>query len=131
VTVRKVAAMVGCSKNSVTKQFNEWLDETTEERREGLERERSRVIARLTAIADDARRGMAVARGDRTLEPADRVTAETKYMQQERQAWQQLSIVAGYNAPQRIEMSGGLTLPTDEEADKILAELDQLPPPTP
>ena len=129
IPVRKVAADVGTSKTTVTQVFHAWLDETTVERRESLERERSRVITRLERIADDARIGANAGIRDKSLDTVDRVNVLTKYMQQERQAWAQLATVAGYNAPQRVEMSGGLTLPSDEEAARILAEIDELPPP--
>jgi hypothetical protein len=132
VPVRAVAQQVGCNKDTVTSVFNAWLDETTDERREQLERERSRVITRLAAIADDARRkasDIGARRGSDDTSDADLWVAESRYMHAERQAWKDLATVAGLNAPTQIAMAGGFQMPTEAEAAAILAELDQLSEP--
>ena len=121
VPVRQVAAEVGCNKDTVTKWFNRWLDETSVERRTQLDREQSRVITRLVSLADDARRQTVRVRADLTAEPAARWTAEARFMQAERSALRDLSTVAGFDAPKRIEMAAAVTM-TEAEALAILGD---------
>ena len=121
MSVREVASTVGVNKDTVTKHFNRWLDKTSVERRDELERERSRVLTRFAALADDARRSVTRVRADWSVEPAARWTAETRFMQIERSALRDLSMVAGFEAPKRIEMAAAVTM-SEAEALKILAE---------
>ena len=85
VPVRTVAKQVGCNKDTVTKWFNRWLDATSDARREELERERSRVIARQVSLADDARRETVKARQSSEGDVAARWAAAVRFMQVERQ----------------------------------------------
>ena len=62
VPYKETAAKFGCSKNTVMAHWHKWLDQTTEERREQMERKRSEVIARLDSTASRARRGAVDAR---------------------------------------------------------------------
>jgi len=111
VSVREIAAAVGCDKDTVSKYWHQWLDETAEERREHLERHRSEVIARLGSVA---RRARVEAAGS----PADRV----RFLGEERQAWRALSTVAGFDAPTRIQLATFDTM-TEEEAAAALDKL--------
>ena len=114
VPVRDIAATVGCNKNTVTAVWSDWLDETSDEHREPLERRRSEVIARLDHIAAQCCRGAIEA-----TDPAIKV----KYLSEERRTLVALASVAGYDAP--IRVAPAFPTMTDEEARKIR---DELPP---
>ena len=126
VPVRQVAQQVGCNKDTVTKHFNAWLDETSAERRDAMERERSRVLTRLHLIANEARRQavrVQATQPDDTMSRADLWTGEARFMHTERQAMRDLSTIAGYAAPQTFHLTGGVDLMSKEEAAAALAKL--------
>jgi len=111
VSVLDIAKIVGVNKNTVTKHWQDWLDQTTVERREQLERKRSEMIVRL---GDVARR----ARTEEAETPADRA----RFLAEERQAWRALSTIAGFDAPTKVQLASFDAM-TEEEAR---AGLDKL-----
>ena len=125
VPVRQVAEIVGCNKATVVSHWHKWLDETTEERRADLERKRSEVIERMASVAVAARRGAVRARVSRDMTPDERAKIEARYLAEERQALTNLSRIAGFDAPTKVVTSFTPEM-SDEEASKILAELDDL-----
>lgn len=121
ITYRQIAQEVGCDKDTVADHWHKWLDRTSDERREHLERKRSEVIERLDSVAANARRGALRARAEL---PADEAAkAEARFIAEERQALIGLSKVAGYDAPTRISTTFVPEM-SEEEAARILAELD-------
>lgn len=119
VPVRAIATEVGVAANTVVDHWHKWLDATTEDRREQLERHRSATIARLDHVAVNARRGAIRARTSSGLSEDDRARAEVRYLAEERQALRALSTVAGFDAP--IRVTGSFTTMTEEEAAAMLA----------
>jgi hypothetical protein len=118
ITYKAIASEVGCNIDTAVRHWNNWLDETSVERREQMERKRTEVIARLDSTAANARRGALRARSEL---PADEAAkAEARFLAEERQALIGLARVAGYDAP--IQVSGRVEL-SDEEAREVLRKL--------
>ena len=122
-TTREIAKEVGCAINTVTLHWHQWLDETQADRREHLERHRSRLIAQLESAAALARKGANRARESSGMDADQRARAEARYLSEERQALRILSTVAGFDAP--IRVAAAFDTMTDDEARRILAELDE------
>lgn len=118
-SVRDVAAEVGCSTNTVTTHWNNWLEESGRERRDELERQRTELIARLDSNAALARKGALLARTDEDLR------AEGLMLAAERRALVDIARVAGYEAPRRISVEPAATM-SEEEAAAVLAEWERL-----
>lgn len=118
VPVREIASRVGCNKDTVTKHWHRWLDESTETRRAEMERKRSEVIARLDSTAAKARKGWVQA--GFMDDASDASKAQARFLAEERQALIGLARVAGYDAP--IQVSGRVEL-SDDEAREALRKL--------
>lgn len=114
----KTAERLGCSKNTVMDHWHKWLDQSSEERREQLERKRTEVIERLDSSAAKARKGAVRAR--LLDDESEAAKAEARYLAEERQALIGLARVAGYDAP--ISISGRVEM-SDEQAREALAKL--------
>ena len=54
--------------------------------------------------------------------------AVVRCMNVERRALMDMARIGGLLAPQNVTVGGGFQFPTEEEAIRILAELDELPP---
>ena len=118
VPYKETAARLGCSKNTVMAHWHKWLDQTSEERREQMERKRSEVIARLDSTASKARKGWVEAG---LMDDEDAASkARARFLAEERQALIGLARVAGYDAP--IQVSSRVEL-SDEEAREAIRKL--------
>lgn len=121
VPVRTIAGEIPCAVNTVTAVYQQWLDETSEERRAQLERNRSDTIARLDFNAAEARRALLRLRHDGARLPPDvRARAEARLLAEERHALRALSKVAGYDAPTQIV--GRFEGPMSEEQARALLD---------
>jgi len=116
-TCRTIAAAVGCTPDTVTKHWHDWLDATSDERRDQLERKRSETIAHLDSIAR-----LTFAQGVEQMN-ADEIDKAAKLLNVSRLAVSDLARVAGHNAPQEFKVAGGIALPTEEDARALLAKL--------
>lgn len=131
MSVRETAAAVGCSPQTVTLHWHRWLDQTSTERREELERMRSEVIARLDSNAAQLRRGAIRARGDVRTQPDGSTVVvvepnqaiERSMLDAERRALVALARTAGYEAPKVLQLNPAVTQ-TEEEAAAIIAEFE-------
>lgn len=94
--LRDIASEVGVAYNTARRAWDLWLDETAQRYTEELDRERARIIARLSRIADDAARAADMAEKD-----ADRA----RFMAEERQALAQLGRILGIEVA-KVEHSG-------------------------
>jgi transposase len=121
VSHEAVAAEVGCSKNTVTEYWHRYLDGVSEERRDYLERKQSEVIVRLQSVATWARQQAVSAATSSGMEEEDQHRAVARYLTEERQAWRQLSQVAGWDAPVRVAAQVEFETMGEDEAAAILA----------
>ena len=117
--VLAIAAKVNVDKNTVVKYWHRYLDGISEERREAQERKQSEVIARLSNVAEQARRDQKDAR--QIEDDAARHLAITRHRAEERMALRQLSQIAGWDAP--VKVSATFETMTEDEARAALDRL--------
>ena len=96
VPVRDIGEHVGVNKDTVTRVWRDWLDETRPERRAELEQQRTILIGRLWRLADRARASEAA------CTDAD---VARKWAAEERQALRAVSTVCGFDAPIKLQTS--------------------------
>ena len=109
---RVIAADVGCTKDTVSQRWHEWQDATLEGRRDNLERHRTTVIERLEMVST---RSLQAADNDTVSGSAD----HARMLNVARGALSDLSRVAGFDAPKRVEMTAAVQM-TEAEAQAIL-----------
>jgi hypothetical protein len=109
---RAIADDVGCTKDTVSKRWHEWQDATLEGRRENRERDRTTVIAQLVTVST---RALQAADNDTVSGSAD----HARMLNVARGALSDLSRVAGFDAPKRVEMTAAVQM-TEAEAQAIL-----------
>ena len=120
VPVRDICTQLGCAIETVQRHWTAWLDAASEERRTHLERQQTDTMMRLDHIAAEARRG--------AIRAEDDWAAVARFMNVERRALMDMARIGGLLAPQQVTVGGGFQFPTEEEAKRILAEIDELPP---
>ncbi len=118
VSVRQTAAEVGCQTKTVQRVWHAWLAETAAERAETLELAREELIQRHQRVATDARLGAIRARRDGDL------SAEARFLAEDRQALREIARLQGLDGPQRVEVSGPDAGPIRVEADLDLSAED-------
>jgi hypothetical protein len=109
---RVIAADVGCNVDTVARRWHEWQDATLEGRRDNLERHRTTVIERLEMVST---RSLQAADNDTVSGSAD----HARMLNVARGALSDLSRVAGFDAPKRVEMTAAVQM-TEAEAQAIL-----------
>jgi hypothetical protein len=103
---------VGCNVDTVARRWHEWQDATLEGRRDNLERHRTTVIERLEMVST---RSLQAADNDTVSGSAD----HARMLNVARGALSDLSRVAGFDAPKRVEMTAAVQM-TEAEAQAIL-----------
>jgi len=118
MSYNRIAAEVGVSTRTAWKVYNKWLDETSEERKQYLERVQEAGIQNLLRIARDVYEVAEEAR------LGERWNSYAMLKAEERQAIQAVMKLAGADQPTRIEHSGSvhidLTTMTEEELEKLI-----------
>jgi hypothetical protein len=109
---RVIAKDVGCNIDTVARRWHEWQDATLEGRRDNLERHRTTVIERLEMVST---RSLQAADNDTVSGSAD----HARMLNVARGALSDLSRVAGFDAPKRVEMTAAVQM-TEAEAQAIL-----------
>jgi hypothetical protein len=109
---RVIADDVGCNIDTVARRWHEWQDATLEGRRDNLERHRTTVIERLEMVST---RSLQAADNDTVSGSAD----HARMLNVARGALSDLSRVAGFDAPKRVEMTAAVQM-TEAEAQAIL-----------
>jgi hypothetical protein len=109
---RVIADDVGCNVDTVARRWHEWQDATLEGRRDNLERHRTTVIERLEMVST---RSLQAADNDTVSGSAD----HARMLNVARGALSDLSRVAGFDAPKRVEMTAAVQM-TEAEAQAIL-----------